>query len=129
MAGITEDQVQVIGSDEYRESDLFNDREKAAILWAEHVTLNTARSRDDIFEAVRKEFSEAEIVELTFASGYFNMRNRFNDSLQIPLEEQKEADKILVNVNTDKLNNYLQYVAIIGRMNFQNQMQTIKRRH
>jgi len=111
------------------DSPLLNDSEKAAVLWAEHVTHNTARSRDDIFEIVRKQFSEAETVELTFIISYFNMRNRFNDSLQIPLEEQKEADKILVNVNTDKLNNYLQYVAIIGRMNFQNQMQTIKRRH
>jgi alkylhydroperoxidase family enzyme len=35
------------------ESDLLTDREKAAVLWAEHVTLNTARSRDDVFEIVR----------------------------------------------------------------------------
>jgi hypothetical protein len=113
VAGITEDQVQIIGSDEYMESDLFNDREKAAILWSEHVTLNTARSRDDVFEAVRKQFSEAEIVELTFASGYFNMRNRFNDSLQIPIEPHEGDGQIkqkTLSVNTDKLKNYLQYV-------------------
>ncbi len=92
------------------DSPLLNSREKAAVLWAEHVTHNTARSRDDIFEIVRSEFNEAETVELTFIIGYFNMRNRFNDSLNIPLEEQKEVDKIAVKVNTDKLKNYLQYV-------------------
>jgi len=92
------------------DSPLLNAREKAAVLWAEHVTNNTARSRDDIFEIVRNEFSEAETVELTFIIGYFNMRNRFNDSLNIPLEAQAEVDKISVNVNTDKLKNYLQYV-------------------
>ena len=75
-------------------SDLFTPREKAAILWAEHVTLNTARSRDDVFEEVRKHFSEAEIVELTMVSGLFNLFNRFMDSLGIPLEEQREVDKI-----------------------------------
>ncbi len=114
MAGIAEEQVQVIGSDDYMESDLFNDREKAALLWAEHVTKNTARSRDDIFKKVREVFSEAEIVELTFASGYFNMRNRFNDSLQIPIEPHSGDGQIkqkTLAVNTDKLKAYLQYVV------------------
>ena len=92
------------------DSPLLNSREKAAVLWAEHVTKNTARSRDDIYAMVRKEFSEAETVELTFIIGYFNMRNRFNDSLNIPLEAQEEVNKISVNVNTDKLKNYLQHV-------------------
>ena len=92
------------------DSPLLNSREKAAVLWAEHVTKNTARSRDDIYAMVRKEFSEAETVELTFIIGYFNMRNRFNDSLNIPLEAQGEVNKISVNVNTDKLKNYLQHV-------------------
>jgi hypothetical protein len=110
-AGITEEQIQVIGTDDYMDSPLLNDREKAAVLWAEHVTHNTARSRDDIFEIVRKQFSEAGTIELTFIISYFNMWNRFNDSLQIPLEEQKEVYKILVNVNTNKLKNYLQYVV------------------
>ena len=40
------------------ESKLLNDREKAAVLWAEHVTNNTARSRDDVFEQVRARFNE-----------------------------------------------------------------------
>lgn len=93
------------------DSDSLTQREKMAVLWAEHVTFNTARSRDDIFEQVRKEFKEDELVELTFIISYFNMRNRFNDTLQIPLEEQKEVDKISVNVNTDKLKTYLQFIV------------------
>ncbi|NQV54375.1 MAG: carboxymuconolactone decarboxylase family protein, partial [Rhodospirillales bacterium] len=40
-------------------------RERAAVLWAEHVTKNTARDRDDVFAQVREEFEETEIVELT----------------------------------------------------------------
>ena len=57
-AGISEKQVQVIGSDDYMESSIFTPREKAAILWAEHVTLNTARHRDDVFEIVHKEYND-----------------------------------------------------------------------
>ncbi len=93
--------MEVIGTDAYMESDLFTPREKAAILWAEHVTLNTARSKDDVFEEVRKHFSEAEIVELTMVSGLFNLFNRFMDSLGIPLEEQKEVDKIKKSLYLD----------------------------
>ena len=66
-----------IGSDDFMASDLLTAREKAAVLWAEHVTRNTARERDDIFQAVRREFSEEEVVELTMISGLFNFFNRF----------------------------------------------------
>ncbi len=93
------------------DSPLFSNREKAALLWAEHVTNNTARSRDDIFETVRKSFSEAEIVELTFLTAYFNMRNRLNDSLNMPIEEQSDVSKIkkTLSVNTDKVKQFLQH--------------------
>jgi hypothetical protein len=92
------------------ESDLLSDREKAAVLWAEHVTTNTARSRDDIYEAVRAQFSEAEMVELTMMSGMFNFYNRFMDSLGVPLELQDDIDKIKRSVDLDpsRVKAYLQ---------------------
>ncbi len=85
-------------------------REKAAVLWAEHVTRNTARSRDDVFEEVARHFGEAEIVELTLMCGYFNMFNRFTDSLHIPVEEEAEVDKIKrsVRVDPDRVRGYLE---------------------
>jgi hypothetical protein len=76
-------------------------RERAAVLWAEHVTKNTARDRDDVFDQVRAHFSEAEVVELTLICGMFNMFNRFMDSLKIPLEIQGEVDKIQRSLNLD----------------------------
>ncbi|MDA1001030.1 MAG: carboxymuconolactone decarboxylase family protein [bacterium] len=84
-------------------------RERAAVLWAEHVTKNTARDRDDVFEEVRKHFSEAELVDLTLMSGFFNMFNRFMDSIRIPVEAQGEVDKIKKSVQLDpgKVKNYL----------------------
>ena len=91
-------------------SALLNDREKAAILWAEHVTKNTARSRNDIYEKVRAIFSEPEMVELTMMSGMFNFYNRFMDSLGVPLEPQDEVDKIKRSVNLDpaRVKEYMQ---------------------
>lgn len=83
------------------ESDVLSPREKAAVLWAEHVTLNTARDRDDVFEEVAEHFNEAEIVELTLMSGLFAMFNRLMDSLKIPIEPQREVDKIRESLHLD----------------------------
>ena len=76
------------------DSALFTPEEKTAILWAEHVTLNTAKMRDDVFEEVHKRFSDTEVVELTMPITYFNMRNRFQDALRIPIEEDGRVESI-----------------------------------
>lgn len=94
------------------DSPHLSEREKAAVLWAEHVTKNTARSRDDVFEEVKKVFSEGEIVELTMMSGFFNFFNRLMDSLHIPLEDQSSVNKIKrgVQLDPEKVRSHLQTV-------------------
>ncbi|MFP6736041.1 MAG: hypothetical protein VB959_19655 [Rhodospirillales bacterium] len=42
--------MEAVQSDTYKDSEHLTPREKAAILWAEHVSLNTAKHRDDVFE-------------------------------------------------------------------------------
>lgn len=98
-----------IGFADYLESDLFTQREKMAILWAEHVTLNTAKEDNGVFDRIRKVFSEEEIVELTLMSGFFNLFNRFTDSLHIPVESGEEVAKIKrsIHLDPDKVRQYL----------------------
>ncbi len=78
------------------------------MLWAHHVTTNTARERDDVLGEVRPHFSDAELVELTAISGLFNVSNRVHDTLQLPIEHSGEVNRIKtsVRVNTDKLKAY-----------------------
>ncbi len=80
------------------------------MLWAEHVARNTARTRDDVFDEVRRHFDEAELVELTGVCGLFAQSNRFQDSLLLPIEEQGEVNKIghSVRVNTDRLKAFIE---------------------
>ena len=112
-AGISDDQVVAIGTDDYMASPYLNAREKAAVLWAEHVTKNTARSGDDVFEIVQQQFTEPEIVDLTLICCFFNMFNRLTDSLKMPIEIQSEVDKIKASVNLDpaKVKSYLETVT------------------
>lgn len=82
------------------QSDLLTPRQKTAVLWAEHMTLNTARTRDDVFEQVKAQFSEPEILELTLVCGLFNMINKIADSLHFDITEH-DVELIKGSVRTD----------------------------
>ena len=112
-AGISHDQVIAMSGDDYLTSDLFDARECAAIEWAEHMTRNTAASRDDVYDRVAAQYSEAEIVELTLICSMFNMINRFNDSLKLTIEDQSEVNKIRGSVHIDpgNIKTYLRWLA------------------
>jgi alkylhydroperoxidase family enzyme len=99
-----------IGSSAYLSSGHFSQRERAAVLWAEHVAKNTAQERDDVFTEVRRHFTEPEFVELTGVCGLFGQSNRFQDSMCLPLEEQSEVDKIRQSVRADpaRIKTYLE---------------------
>lgn len=74
---------------DYKASPLFNDREKAVIAWSEAMTLNTAKRDNKVWEALRREFNDAEIVEISMACAMFNMINRLNDSFRTELESEE----------------------------------------
>lgn len=84
--GVSEAQLEVMKGDAWRDSPLFNEREKATIAWAEAVTRNTAKSDKVLWDTMKRLFSEAEIVEITMASAMFNMINRLNDTFWTELE-------------------------------------------
>ena len=76
-AGETEQRIYTL--DAWRETPFFTDRERAALEWTEAVTLVAeTRVPDDVFEQVRQQFSEEELVELTFAVIVINSWNRLN---------------------------------------------------
>lgn len=71
---------------EYRTSPLFSERERAALAYVEEATRNK-RVSDATFEALRKNFSEAEIVEIT----YINALENFYNLINIPLEIESDG--------------------------------------
>jgi alkylhydroperoxidase family enzyme len=68
--------------DAWRTSPLFSDRERAALAYVEAATLRREVD-DETFEAVRKHFSEREIVELTVENAVSNFYNLLNVPLGI----------------------------------------------
>lgn len=61
----------------WRESQLFDDAERAALGWAESLTnISQTHAPDDTYEALTAHFSEAQIVDLTFIISCMNAWNR-----------------------------------------------------
>ncbi|MDF2640214.1 MAG: hypothetical protein K0R64_3198 [Novosphingobium lindaniclasticum] len=67
----------------WRESTLFDERERAALLWTETLSrLPEGGVPDAIYAQVREHFSEKEIVDLTFAVMTINAWNRLSIAFQ-----------------------------------------------
>ncbi len=62
----------------WRETPFYTPRERAALAWAEAVTLVANGVPDDVFEEASKHFNEKELVDLTMAVVAINGWNRFN---------------------------------------------------
>jgi AhpD family alkylhydroperoxidase len=61
----------------WRETDLYDERERAALAWDESVTLVSQTGvPDGVFEEVRRHFSEKELVDLTLIVASMNAWNR-----------------------------------------------------
>ena len=55
--------------------------------YAVQVTENANRMRDGVFDALRRHFSEEQIVELTVRTALCGFFNRVNDAMQIGMED------------------------------------------
>ena len=88
--GLSDEQIAAAQGDDYMTSAALDERQKAAIRWAEAVTNMTARDDEASFAAMKRHFSEKQIVELTVFCGMWNYSNRLCEALHIDLEH---ADK------------------------------------
>jgi alkylhydroperoxidase family enzyme len=86
--GLTDTELEAL-QDDYRSGTVFDAREKAVIAWAEAMTLNTAKRDDRVWNELRAQFNDAEIVEISLACAMFNMFNRLNVSFRTELESEE----------------------------------------
>jgi AhpD family alkylhydroperoxidase len=76
----------------WRESTFYTARERAALAWAESLTLlSETHAPAADFEALREHFSDAEIAQLTLAVGVINAWNRFAAGLRLPVARRALA--------------------------------------
>jgi alkylhydroperoxidase family enzyme len=88
--GLSEAQIAAAQSNDYMTSPHLDERQKAAVRWAEAVTRMTARDDEAAFAAMKKHFSEKQIVELTVFCGMWNYSNRLCEALHVDLEHPEK---------------------------------------
>lgn len=81
-AGETEQRLYVLSA--WEETPFYTPRERAALAWTEAITnIQQGHASDAVYEDVRKEFSEAELVWLTFAITQINTWNRISIAFRV----------------------------------------------
>lgn len=78
--GLTQQECDALA--DWRASALFDARERAALAFTDAST-RAVDVPDAVFEAVRRHFSERQIVELTVLIGAYNMHTRICQALEI----------------------------------------------
>ena len=74
-----ETEQRLYGLDAWRETPYYSARERAALEWTEALTLVAERhAPDEVYERVREQFSEDELLHLTLAIVSINGWNRLN---------------------------------------------------
>lgn len=91
-----ENEQRLYGLDAWEESPYYSDRERAALAWTEAVTnIRDGHLRDEVYEHVRKHFSEKELADLTLAVAAINAWNRLAISARTePGKYQPARDQV-----------------------------------
>src|SRR3954466_11594064 len=83
LRAIGETEQRLYGLDAWRESPYYTEPERAALAWAEAVThVADTRVPDEVYEELRKHFSEKDVADLTLAVANINSWNRLNIALR-----------------------------------------------
>jgi alkylhydroperoxidase family enzyme len=81
QAGASDDKIREVPT--WRESRLFSEMERAALEYAERMTITGEKVSDELWARLRGHFSEAQMVELTAAVALENFRSKFNVPLGV----------------------------------------------
>ncbi len=68
----------------WRDSDLFDAKEKAALEYAEAMSDSTQRVADAIVDRLRRLFDDDAVIELTGLIAFQNLSTKFNVALDVP---------------------------------------------
>lgn len=72
-----ETEQRLYGLSAWREAPYYSDRERAALEWTEAITdISRSHAEDEVYDRVREQFSEDEMVKLTMAIIAINGWNR-----------------------------------------------------
>ena len=82
--GVSMEKVKALHA--WRESNLFDERERVALEYAEAITDSNQRVDDELVARLKSHFDDDAIVELTGLIAFQNMSSKFNSALDVPAQ-------------------------------------------
>ena len=82
------DAAKIEASADYRASPLFTEAERAALDFAVAASSQPNAATDEMFERMKRHWTDAQIVELAGAVALYGFLNRWSDSMAVPLEPE-----------------------------------------
>jgi AhpD family alkylhydroperoxidase len=80
--GIGEDKLWAL--EDWRASNLFSERERIVLEYAEAITRSDLGVTDDLFARLKRQLDDDAIVELTALIAFQNLSSKFNAALDVP---------------------------------------------
>ena len=90
--GVSEEKLAALP--QFAESPRFDEREKAALHYAEAMTDSDRHSDPALIARLRQHFSDDAVIELTALIAYQNMSSKFNAALGVPAQGFCEARRV-----------------------------------
>lgn len=75
---------KILALEEYATSPLYDEEERAALEYADAMTLSDRDVDDDLFARVQSHFDDDAVVELTATIAWENSSSKFNRALRVP---------------------------------------------
>ncbi|HEY6674587.1 MAG TPA: hypothetical protein VIZ59_06680 [Rubrobacteraceae bacterium] len=84
---------KILALDEYAMSPLYEEQERAALEYADRMTITGQDVDDELFSRLRRFFDEDALVELTAAIAWENSSSKFNRALRVPSQRLWKASE------------------------------------
>ncbi len=75
---------KILALDEYATNPLYDEKERAALEYADRMTITDQDVDDELFSRLRRFFDDEALVELTAAIAWENSSSKFNRALRVP---------------------------------------------
>jgi alkylhydroperoxidase family enzyme len=83
--GVSEE--KIVALPDYRTSPLYTEAERAALEYADCMTITDREVSDELFERLRQLYDDDAIVELTAVIAWENASSKFNRALRVPSQK------------------------------------------
>ena len=83
--GIADEKIEALA--EYATSPLYGEEERLALEYADSMTITGREVSDELFERLRRTYTDDAIVELTAIIAWENSSSKFNRALRVPSQK------------------------------------------